>query len=1023
MRCLITTARLSLVLLLVVLNCGVASAADAVSFNRDIRRVLSDKCFACHGPDANTRQAELRLDTFNDATADLGGHAAIKPGAIDQSELIARITSEDADLVMPPPEYDKPVTADEIAIIKRWIADGAAYEDHWSFTPVKRPNVPTTTSHSGNEINAFIARQLAAAELNPGERAEARTLARRVSFDLTGLPLDPQLVEQFEADPSADAYQQLVDSLLASPHYGERMAMYWLDLVRYADTLGFHGDQDRSVSPYRDYVIDAFNQNKPFDQFTIEQLAGDLLPNATLSQKVASTYNRLNRASAEGGVQPKEYLAKYSADRVRTLGSVWLGTTLGCAECHDHKFDPFTARDFYSVAAFFADIKEQGIVGGANHLAILPVPTPAQAAERGRLRAQLDLARNRFNRNGPDLDTARTDWVAAVAQIDELWQALKPDTVTSAHGSELVVADDGSVLARGTNPDKDNYQLSQQTLDRPLANDDGPKTVALRLELLPHDTLPQKGPGRAGNGNLVINSVDLKINGRPVKWTQASSSHDQSGFPAADLVKSNKGWAILPKVGQHLDLFLVGNVDQSKPNDPAAPAVTLEIAQDHGTGHNLGHFQLSLASSDHVDLSTATDRDIVAIAKLPAADRDPEQAAKLDAAFRKATPILADERNEIASIEKQQKDLESSIVTTLVTEATAPRDIRVLPRGNWMDDSGEVVAPTIPAFLPGEFPETESRASRLELAHWLVDPQNPLVSRTFVNRLWMLFFGQGLARNVDDLGSQGEVPSHPELLDWLAAEFIDSGWDVKHLVRLIVLSDAYQRSSSTTEQMRQIDPLNRLYARQSRHRLDAEIVRDNALAVSGLLDRSIGGRSVRPYQPAGYWAQLNFPRRTYQADAGAAQYRRGLYTHWQRTFLHPSLMAFDAPAREECTAQRSRSNTPLQSLVLLNDPTFVEAARVLAQRIIAESEGSFDAKLDWLYRETLARRPRDNERPLLAKLYEQNREAFEAGPSTAESLLTVGMAPVPEGVNRSDLAAWTAVTRAVLNLHETIMRY
>ncbi len=820
-----------------------APAADKVSFNRDIRPILADRCFACHGPDGNKREADLRLDRPDSAVGNDGQERAIIAGNPDASELMQRITSEDADERMPPVDFGKPLSQEQIELLRRWIEQGAGYETHWSLVPLTRPAVPqdTTTGatpvSSPHPIDAFIARKLHAAGLSPSRPAAPRTLARRLAFDLTGLPPTAEQVAALERTPSDEVYRQLVDELLASPRYGERMAVYWLDLVRYADTLGFHGDQDRSVSPYRDYVIEAFNANMPFDQFTIEQLAGDLLPNATLWQKVASTYNRLNRASAEGGVQPKEYLAKYAADRVRTTGQVWLGATFGCAECHDHKFDAYTMKDFYSFAAFFADIREQGIVPGAVHLAQLPVPTPEQSKRLQQLTGQLKSAQQSYDEQAAALAEKRLQW--------------------------------------------------------------------------------EKG--------------------------------------------------------------------------------LLEAAQQ--------------------------DKKLAQAARVAPDKRTPEQKKALDKAFAALHPRLQEAYAALKRLETEKQKLEQSIVTTLATEATKPRVMRVLPRGNWMDDSGEVVEPAVPHFLPQPQAAGTRRLNRLDLAQWLVSEASPLVARTFVNRLWMLFFGEGLSRSVDDLGAQGEPPSHPELLDWLAYEFVASGWDVKHLVKLIVTSQTYRQSSRPRAELEAVDPYNRLLARQGRWRLEAEMVRDQALQVSGLLVEVIGGRSVKPYQPAGYWAQLNFPKRKYQHDSGPNQYRRGLYTHWQRTFLHPSLLAFDAPVREECTARRARSNTPLQALVLLNDPTYVEAARVLAGRLLLEGPAEPEQRVDWLYLRVLQRLPNARERSLLIGLVAKQKPVYERSTEAARELTSVGLAPVPEGIDVAELAAWTAAARAMLNLHETITRY
>lgn len=1002
------------------------SRGDAtVQFNRDVRPILSDRCFACHGPDEKTREADLRLDLRDSAIEDRGGYQAIAPGEADHSELLERITSTDADLVMPPPGHGQPLNEQEIAILKDWIEVGAPYEQHWAYRPVTQVTVPSEANDATTmAIDAFVRERLRAANVESAHPASPRVLARRLSFDLTGLPPDPDTVARFVRDPSPSAYAELVDAFLHSPHFGERMAMYWLDLVRYADTLGYHGDQERSVSPYRDYVIDAFNDNKPFDQFTTEQLAGDLLPHPTLEQRVASTYNRLNRASGEGGVQPKEYLAKYSADRVRTTGAVWLGSTFGCAECHDHKFDPFTTKDFYSFAAFFADIKEQGIVRGANHIEQLPVPTPEQAQRRTELQRELRDVETAYAANSPELTAAREEWEQAVASSYQGWRPLTPVVATSANGAKLTIEKDGVVVASGKNPDRDSYTLA--------FSDRVTSFAGLRLELLPDPSLPAGGPGRASNGNFVIHRITATLDGTEVPWESASATHSQTGHSPEHLLNGKpSGWAILPQTGQVQRLTLIAAAaeqerDANNLDNGAIPQEVLElqIEQNHGNGHNVGRFRVYIAekSIETTDGPTVTS-EILDVVQVSPKERTPGQKAALDTAFREWTPLLAEVRARRDQLQESLKRLDAELVTTLATTATTPRTMRVLPRGNWMDDSGAEVLPAVPAFLGQPDVEDDRRLNRLDLARWLVDRDNPLVARTFVNRLWMLFFGQGLCRTVDDLGSQGGVPTHPELLDWLALEFIESGWDVKHMVRLMVLSQTYQQSSQVSAATRNRDPMNRLFARQSSWRLEAEMIRDNALSVSGLLVDEIGGVSVKPYQPAGYWAQLNFPKRRYQADTGTAQYRRGLYTHWQRTFLHPSLLAFDAPAREECTARRDRSNTPLQSLVLLNDPTYVEAARKLAERVLVESNGEFEQRLAWLYNQTLARAPRENEISLLRPLFEESLATYREAPEAAQELVAVGYSKTVEQTDPVQLAAWMSVTRSVMNLHEFITRY
>ena len=998
-----------------------AWSSAPVSFNDAVRPILSDRCFACHGPNASSREAELRLDQRASATKDRGGYRVVVPGDATKSELLKRIASTDPDEVMPPPGEGKPLTAAEIDTLRRWIDEGAAYEKHWAYRPLKRPPVPVVTSgERRNPIDAFIDRKLRQAGIEANPTADPRTLVRRLSFDLTGLPAPADLVERFKRNPTDEAYLALVDHFLSSPHYGERMAIYWLDLVRYADSLGYHGDQVRSVSPYRDYVIRSFNENKPFDQFTIEQLAGDLLPDATLWQKVASTYNRLNRASAEGGVQPKEYLAKYAADRVRTTGAVWLGSTFLCAECHDHKFDPFTMRDFYSFAAFFADIREQGIVPGAKHLAVLPVPTPEQTKELNDLRKRLDEATAKYSRTSDATRKSREQWVATLRRQEEQWHVLRPVDVMSKEGTRLQVQSDGSVLATGPSPDNDVYTVEFQV--------DVESIAALRLELLPDRSLPASGPGRAGNGNVVLQRLDASIGGRPISWVRAVADHSQQGFEAASIAKKGgRGWAILPQVGKRHELLLIPKETISvlvSEEEPTRSRLTVRLIQRHGARHTIGHFRISVAETLSQGYGEyIASAEVRAAVETESSKRSPDQEKILDDAFRAWAPEFRELREQRRQIEAAIKEVERSIVTTLATSSTKPRTIRILPRGNWMDDSGDVVLPAVPAFLPPPTEEGNGRLTRLDLARWLTSRDNPLVARTFVNRLWMLLFGEGICRSVDDLGSQGEVPTHPALLDWLAAEFIESGWDVKHMVRLIVTSDAYRRSSQATAVLRERDPYNRLLARQGRWRLDAEMVRDQALAASGLLVQTIGGVSAKPYQPAGYWAQLNFPKRVYKHDTDDRQYRRGVYVHWQRTFLHPSLLAFDAPVREECTARRARSNTPLQALVLLNDPTYVEAARVLAERVMLDGGRTFNDRLQSVWRRVLARKPSSHETARLRSYWQENLAAYREAPKEAEKLTSIGLTPRSKECDVIELAAWTAVCRVALNLHETITRY
>jgi hypothetical protein len=807
---------------------------EVIEFNRDIRPILSNHCYTCHGPDNNNRKAKLRLDVEKSAHEDRGDHRVIVAGKSSDSELIKRISSQDADERMPPAKGGKDLSPRQIALLKRWIDQGGKYQPHWSLLAAKHTTPPSANKKAqvSNGIDSFILARLQQEGLSFSPEADRRTLIRRLSFDLLGLPPAPDEVDAFLRDNSEDAYDRLVARLLASPHFGERLAMYWLDLVRYADTAGYHSDNHRDVALYRDYVIKAFNDNKPFDQFTIEQLAGDLLPGATLQQKIASGYNRLLQTTEEGGAQPKEYTAKYAADRVRNAGTVWLGLTLGCAECHDHKFDPITAREFYRFAAFFADVKESAV--GRQQQTLLP--TPQQSARM----AKLD------NEIAPLAKTVTT-------QTPELDEAL-------------------------------------------------------------------------------------------VKWEE-------------NIRKNAK--------------------------------------------------------------SVAAPKEIAAILAVEPAKRNPKQVEALAKYYRGIAPELKAARDALASLQKQKDELIKQIPTTLLSMSGTPRTMRVLGRGNWLDDSGEIVDPGVPAALPAL--HVQGRATRLDLARWLVAPENPLTARVFVNRLWMLYFGQGLVKTLDDFGAQGMWPVHPELLDWLANEFQQSGWDVKHVIKLMVTSATYRQTSQVTETLKQRDPYNLLFARQARYRLDAETVRDSALAISGLLSPKVGGASVKPYQPPGYWKYLNFPTREWMNDKGEALYRRGLYTYWCRTFLQPSLLAFDAPTREECTVERTRSNTPQQALVLLNDPTYVEASRVFAEHVMQAAPDTA-GRINEAFRSALGRDATAAESKLLTTLYQRHLTQYEGDAKAAAALLNIGDRPVAAGLRTEELAAWTSVTRVVLNLHETITR-
>jgi len=838
---------------------------ERIEFNRHVRPILSENCFACHGPDKNTRKAGRRLDTREGALADLDGLRAVVPGIAAESELVARLRSSDPDEVMPPPDSHKTLSARDREILVRWIDQGAEYEPHWSYAAPQKPEIKDPRFQAVHPIDALVLGSLDQHGWSPSPEATPDVLLRRLHLDLTGLPPAAQDLASFRqawADDAGAALNERVDTLLASPHFGERLAIPWLDLVRYADTVGYHGDQNMAVTPYRDYVIASFNANKPFDEFTREQIAGDLLaeglPEGARRTEllVASGYNRLNSTSEEGGSQPKEYLVKYMTDRVRTTSTTWLAATLACAQCHDHKFDPLLMRDFYALGAYFADLEEVGVYGGNGH-------------------------------RPPEMMVPRAEDQARLADISNTLLPAAEQAFTAAHPEAL------------------------------------PAELSAWIEHL-HRTLP---------------AVAV-----------AAGAPAPAGGAAAALA--------------------------AHPGDPAA----------------------ALASH-----------------------------------FRQHAPALASRREAAAALRSERDAILARGTKTLIAKHVDPRPIRVLPRGNWMDDSGDLVDPAVPVLFRPPSPPAAAprRESRLDLANWLVARDNPLTARVFVNRLWKQFFGTGLSKSLDEFGSQGEWPVHPELLDWLAVEFMDSGWNIKHLARLIVTSHTYRQASTLSAaqiaagQTYDADPENRWLGHQSRFRLDAELVRDNALAISGLLVDQIGGPSARPYQPPGYYANLNFPVREYEPHQDANQWRRGVYMHWQRTYLHPMLLAFDAPGRDECTANRDRSNTPLQALTLLNDPTFIEAARAFATRILREPgpAGTSDAtRLEWAFLTAIGRPPTADESGVLLPLLEKSRGDFAADTAGTADFLKIGLQPAPADLPAPDLAAWTTVARALLNLHATVTR-
>ena len=987
-----------------------------IEFNRDVQPILSDNCFYCHGNDPKHREADLRLDIRDEAVK----AEAFIPGKAAKSELVSRILTADADDLMPPPDSHKKLTQRQKDILKKWIDQGAAYQQHWSYEKPVKAAIPA----GKNGVDVLVQQRLAQISLKPSPQADARTLIRRLYLDLIGLPPKPEEVAAFEKDPSPAAYAKLVESLLKNPHYGERMAIGWLDVVRFADTIGYHSDNPHNVWPYRDYVIQSFNSNKHFDRFTLEQIAGDLLPDANQETRVGSAFNRLLLSTEEGGAQAKDYEQRMLTDRVRAVGNAWMGQTTGCCQCHDHKFDPWTQRDFYSLGAFFADIKEP--ILGRREPGILVLDAAGQKRQAD-IAERLTTLQAEFAKPRPELAPAQAQWEKQALEAvtaSGMWQPLKQVTASSAKKNVALKADKEGVV-RGTIDAKRNERKQNDGTDTYTLTTKLPLgTTGIRIEAL-KEKLP--GIGLASNGNFVLSEVTMTTGGKnklPVAF--ASATFEQKTLPAATAIdgiadKKENGWGVLGATGADQSLYL----ELAAPVTEANAAVTLTLTFGWGENHEIANLRLSSTNSPKPIRAPGTSlpaAEIAGILKTAPDKRNPEQKQKLTAAYKQIAPELNDLRAKIATAEKEKADFENSAPKCIVSISdTNKRTVRILPRGNWMDESGEVVKAALPGYLPK--PKIEGRdLTRLDLAQWLVSKDNPLTARTVMNRLWKQFFGTGLSKVLDDLGAQGEPPVNPALLDWLACEFMDSGWDMQHMIRIIANSATYQQVSTSTKELTAADPYNRECARQSPFRLDAELVRDNALTISGLLVPKIGGPSVKPYQPAKYWENLNFPTREWQNDSGESLYRRGLYTWWQRSFTHPSMLAFDAPSREECVAERNRSNIPQQALVLLNDPTYVEAARVFAARILTESNGDASQRITWAVQQALQRKPSAEELKTLSALFAQQLADYQKDPAAAAKLLKSGAAPVSPNLNSSELAAWAHVARVILNLHETITR-
>ncbi len=1037
-----------------VLALGSFAAPAPVDFNRDVRPILSDHCYACHGPDENKRKGGLRLDRQADAFRELkSGKRALVAGETNRSTLVERILTADPEEIMPPAKHLKPLSAAQADLLVRWVREGARWQEHWSFVAPQRPGLPPVKDRRWpkNEVDHFIFARLEKDGFKPNPEADRAALIRRVTLDLTGLPPTPEEVDAFSADRSRDAYERVVDRLLQSRHYGERMAQNWLDLSRFADTSGYHFDGVRFMWLWRDWVIRSFNDNQPYDAFTVEQLAGDLLPNPSADQRIATGFIRNNMTNDEGGADPDEYLNKYVVDRVNTLGAVWLGLTVGCTECHDHKYDPISTKEFYRLYAFFHNVPEKGLdrIRTDNPPPRLPVPTADQAMKF--VEADFRLK---------DAEKTLQDRINELGETQEKWERVtneRPPTKPSDKGllKRLTfdgTLDDGGKLVGTNQPEFSDARLGKALkFDGKVHADFGQlmafdRTNALSMAAwvkVSGDgavlSKMEKAPGFRGF-DLLVSDRRLQVHLISAWPDNALKVRTKEQFPNGQWLHFAVTYDGSGKAGG-VKLFVNGRArdveaEKDQLKDSFATTEPVRVGSRNGEAFlnglvdDLRFYGLALSAEDARLLTLEGFMPVITKSR---GHRGEEERGDL-ARFYKEYYAVDYLRSEAALAEARRKKdaFYGEIPSTMIMEEMQPgRDTFVLVRGDFRNP-GEPVTAGTPAFLP---PLPAGPTNRLALARWLVAPEHPLMARTTVNRYWAMFFGNGLVKTANDLGSQGEWPSHPELLDWLAVQFRDGAvqgskakssgarlagpWDVKALVRLMVTSAAYRQSAAATPEQLERDPYNRLLTRGPRVRLDAEFIRDNALAVSGLLNDKVGGASVKPYQPAGLWDGTDS---AFVQDHGDALYRRGMYVFWRRSAHFPAFATFDAPNREVCTFLRQRTQTPLQSLVLMNDPAFVEAARGLAQRVLREEPADLKKRLVRAFRLTLGRVPQADELAVLQKTYDQQFGNFRSDPKAAEELLKVGESKVPEAADRVELAALTAVANVLLNLNETITK-
>jgi hypothetical protein len=1025
LRCAYTTG--CFVAVFAALVCSAAGEEpSSLLFSRDVLPILSENCFFCHGPDEEQRQAELRLDTHD------GAAAVIYNTAAEPSKLLNRIRSDDPDQIMPPPDSNRHLTAAQKQTLEKWVSTGATWGNHWSFEPLTSPPVPLPAFDDvpvHNPIDAFVQRKLSEKKMRPSMEAEPHTLLRRISLDLTGLPPTVTEVADFIADDNPDRYADAVERLLNSPAFGERMAWDWLNAARYADTNGYQGDRERTMWPWRDWVVEAFNSNMPFDQFTTLQLAGDLLPQATSEQKLATGFCRNHMINGEGGRIAEENRVDYVMDMSETMGTVWLGLTLNCCRCHDHKYDPLTQNEYYQFFAFFNQTAVTGGGGDPQTAPVLPAASAEQQQQLAQIDQQLNVTKTAMAERVKLLEPQQTAWeetALAKRSLSE-WKNLQPTSLQAQHQA-LSPLDDDSVLVGGDNAQNDTY-----TIEYPLSPG---QLTGVRLEALQHESMTKGGLARSDSGNFVLTEIEFAMvraeGATLLKINTAEATFEQGNLTitAAYDGNSQTGWAVYN--GKPIDQSHAAVFRFAEPVD-AQPGEHLRVVLRHDSAHafhNLGRFRIAATAASQPQLASQNE-DVLTALQVTPEKRSNDQAKMIHEHFLKLDGEYAKLLNARTSLTNQSTAINKATPKVMVMEDQAAwRPTFVLNRGLYNDITDREVTATTPVSLP-EMLAAGDRGNRLDLARWLVADEHPLTARVTVNRIWQTFFGPGLVKTTEDFGVQAEYPEHKDLLDWLAADFRDNGWDVKRLIRTILMSHTYQQSSANREavapvdgqalRLSDVDPDNRLLARASRFRLPSWMLRDQALAISGLLNSRIGGPPVNTYQPAGVWEEATFGNKKYTQDSGENLYRRSLYIFWRR-IIAPT-MFFDNASRQSCTVKMLRTNTPLHALLTFNETAYVEAARTLAENLLTDPAlPTIEDRIERAFLCTVGRRPSPQEASVLKDGLQRSTKEFQENATAAEELLTVGDSVSAPMLDRSTHAAWTSACLMLLNMDETLNR-